>query len=144
METYMSVICFQSCVRSAFCTISGQPQGCTRVLVMRAQIWQSRKCVHRVYKPQHCPTLKPNALPASSMGHPSAQEKATGRDMSKLLAFHIFFSLRQMIFGWSKQMIQKAKQHVSGESSVAETAYLLCDCCLACWGSLLAYASSVN
>ena len=94
-------------VHSAFCTTSRQPQGCTQLLVTRAQIWQSRRRVHRVYKPQHCPTLRPNALTASSMRHPSAKEKAAGHDPSKLLVFHIFFSLRQMTFRWSRQIIQK-------------------------------------
>jgi len=102
METYMSVVCFQTHVHSAFCTASGQPQGCTPVQVMRAQIRQSRKCVHSTHKPQRCPTLQPNALAAFSMRHPSAKEKPAGHDLTKLLVFCIFFSLRQMTFRWSK------------------------------------------
>lgn len=139
VETYITVTCFQMHVRSPFCTTSGQPQRCTQVLVMKAQIWKSRRCLHRVYKPQHCPTLKPNALTASSMRHPSAQEKKGVCDLSKLPVFPQTgdFQVTQTDDPKGKLTHARTVQH-------GRNAYLLCECCLSCWGSLSAYASSVN
>lgn len=85
------------CLHSAFCTTSRQPSrmhASTGYVSTNLAIQK----IHRVYKPRHCPTLQPNALTISSMRHPSAKEKAAGHDLSKLLVFHIFFSLRQMTF----------------------------------------------